>query len=99
VYTDWQLSRCKQKGEGNRMSPINHDSLRRAVPPGYDQYREDIARGKIETVEYFSLTVGCKRKTMIYIPPGYSDGQGGYNVLYLLHGIGGDEGECCNHSW
>lgn len=80
------------------MNPINYDWLRHAVPKGYDQYREDIAHGKMETVEYISKTVGCKRKTMIYIPPGYLDGQGEYNVLYLLHGIGGDEEEWYKHA-
>lgn len=93
-----QLSRCKQEGEGKRMSSINYDLLRRAVPTGYDQYRDDIAHGKIETVEYFSKTIGCKRRAMIYIPSGYPDGQGEYNVLYLLHGIGGDEEEWYNHA-
>lgn len=63
-----------------------------AAPEGYDQYRENIARGSIDTVEYDSKTVGNKRKAMIYTPPGYSEDQR-YNVLYLLHGIGGDETE------
>ncbi|PWW36218.1 alpha/beta hydrolase [Paenibacillus taichungensis] len=62
------------------------------APEGYDQYRENILHGKIEMVEYFSATVGNSRKTMVYTPPGYSV-EYTYNVLYLLHGIGGDEAE------
>ena len=54
--------------------------------------REGIAHGKIETVQYDSTTVGNKRKTLVYTPPGYSAGTK-YPVLYLLHGIGGDEEE------
>jgi enterochelin esterase-like enzyme len=63
-----------------------------AAPEGFDKEREDIARGKIQTVEYDSKTVGNKRKMLIYTPPGYSTDTK-YPVLYLLHGIGGDETE------
>jgi enterochelin esterase-like enzyme len=62
------------------------------APEGFDKFRDDIAHGKIETVEYESTTVGNKRKTLVYLPPGYSAGTK-YPVLYLLHGIGGDEEE------
>jgi enterochelin esterase-like enzyme len=62
------------------------------APEGFDKEREGIARGKIETVEYDSKTVGTRRKMLVYTPPGYSD-QIRYPVLYLLHGIGGDETE------
>lgn len=61
-------------------------------PEGYDVRREDIARGKLELVEYDSTTVGVRRKARVYTPPGYSPEQK-YPVLYLLHGIGGDENE------
>jgi enterochelin esterase-like enzyme len=36
--------------------------------------------------------VGTRRKMLVYTPPGYSDDRK-YPVLYLLHGIGGDETE------
>jgi enterochelin esterase-like enzyme len=63
-----------------------------APPEGFDARREGIDRGKLETVEYDSTTVGVKRKAQVYTPPGYSKDQK-YPVLYLLHGIGGDENE------
>lgn len=63
---------------------------------GYDKEREGIARGAMDTFEYPSTTVGNTRKAMIYTPPGYSTEQE-YSVLYLLHGIGGDETEWFNH--
>lgn len=63
-----------------------------APPTGYDARREGIERGKVELVEYDSKTVGIKRKARVYTPPGYSKDQK-YPVLYLLHGIGGDENE------
>ena len=63
-----------------------------APPEGFDKRREDIERGKVETIEYDSTTVGAKRKARVYTPPGYTSDQK-YPVLYLLHGIGGDENE------
>lgn len=62
------------------------------APKGFDARSDGIARGKLETVEYDSTTVGVKRKAQVYTPPGYSKDQQ-YPVLYLLHGIGGDEFE------
>lgn len=61
-------------------------------PAGFDAKREDIAHGNLEMVEYDSKTVGTKRKMQVYTPPGYSR-EKKYPVLYLLHGIGGDEME------
>jgi enterochelin esterase-like enzyme len=63
-----------------------------APPAGFDARRDGIDRGKVETVEYDSKTVGAKRKAKVYTPPGYSRDEK-YPVLYLLHGIGGDENE------
>ena len=63
-----------------------------SAPPGFDSLRHDVARGKVETVEYDSKIVGTRRKVNVFLPPGYSQDTR-YNVLYLLHGIGGDETE------
>ncbi len=68
---------------------------KRAVPEepaGFDQKRAGIPQGKVEMVEYDSKSVGNKRKAYVYTPPGYSSDTK-YPVLYLLHGIGGDERE------
>jgi enterochelin esterase-like enzyme len=61
-------------------------------PEGFDKTREGSEHGKVEVVEYESKSVGNKRKALVYTPPGYSADQK-YPVLYLLHGIGGDENE------
>lgn len=61
-------------------------------PTGYDRYNSGIAHGRVSTVTYYSTTVGVNRQTLIYTPPDYSE-EKKYNVLYLLHGIGGDERE------
>ncbi|MBI5383546.1 MAG: esterase family protein [Verrucomicrobia bacterium] len=61
-------------------------------PDGIDQKRDNISHGKLEMIDYDSKTVGTKRKMHVYTPPGYSTDKK-YPVLYLLHGIGGDETE------
>jgi enterochelin esterase-like enzyme len=63
-----------------------------SAPVGFDSTHENIPAGKLETVHYSSKTVGTIRNLLIYTPPGYSDKKK-YPVLYLLHGIGGDEKE------
>lgn len=84
------------RGRGGFGGPIElgpDDKAAFANPPeGFDKSREGIAHGKVETVEYESKSVGNKRKAVVYTPPGYSADQK-YPVLYLLHGIGGDENE------
>lgn len=62
------------------------------APDGYDVLRKDILQGKIDTIEYPSATVGTNRRALVHTPPGYSKNKN-YPVLYLLHGIGGDEKE------
>jgi enterochelin esterase-like enzyme len=61
-------------------------------PAGIDKKRDGIPHGRMETIEYESRTVGTTRKMLVYTPPGYSKDKK-YPVLYLLHGIGGDETE------
>lgn len=62
------------------------------APEAFDQQREGISTGKIDTITYASKTVGVTRKALVYTPPGFSKKKQ-YPVLYLLHGIGGDEKE------
>jgi enterochelin esterase-like enzyme len=64
-------------------------------PKGFDAARADIPHGKLEIIEYDSKTVGTKRKLNVYTPPDY-DKSKKYPVLYLMHGIGGDETEWVN---
>ena len=62
-------------------------------PAGFDGRRADIPHGRLELIEYDSKTVGTRRRMQVYTPPGYST-ERKYPVLYLLHGIGGNE-----HEW
>ncbi len=66
------------------------------APQGFDSLRANIPHGKIDTVQYYSTTVGTTRRALVYTPPGYSTDKK-YPVLYLLHGIGGDEFEWLNN--
>lgn len=61
-------------------------------PEGFDVEKPGIPHGKIDTISYPSKTVGSDRKALVYTPPGFSKNKK-YPVLYLLHGIGGDEKE------
>ena len=61
-------------------------------PAGFRTRRENVPHGELTMVEYDSKTVGTRRKMLVYTPPGYSSDHK-YPVLYLLHGIGGDETE------
>ena len=61
-------------------------------PKGFDQLEPAIAHGTIDTIAYDSKTVGTTRKALVYKTPGFSKDKK-YPVLYLLHGIGGDEKE------
>jgi enterochelin esterase-like enzyme len=88
--------RPQRRGRGGFGGPIElgpDDKPAFPNPPeDFDKTRDGSARGKLETIEYDSKSVGNKRKAVVYTPPGYSPDQK-YPVLYLLHGIGGDENE------
>ena len=62
-----------------------------APPEGFKSDR-NVPHGKLEMIDYESKTVGATRKMQVYTPPGYTTDKK-YPVLYLLHGIGGDETE------
>ncbi len=74
---------------------LQAQQLEKEAPPGFDQTRNGISKGKIDTITYSSKTVGNDRKALVYTPPDFSS-QEKYPVLYLLHGIGGDEKEWLN---
>lgn len=57
---------------------------------GFDIVSPGISHGKTDTITYTSKTVGNDRNALIYTPPGF-DKSKKYPVLFLLHGIGGDE--------
>ena len=76
------------------LSPEDNKEAFPKPPEGFDKVREGIAHGTLERVDYDSKTIGVKRWMEVYTPPGYSKDKK-YPVLFLLHGIGGNE----NHEW
>ncbi len=76
-------------------STIFSQDIEKHAPQGFDSMQTNIPHGKIDTISYNSTTVGTTRRSLIYTPPGYSKKKK-YPVLYLLHGIGGDEKEWLN---
>ena len=84
----------RRGGRGDRQIVLGPDD-KQLFPDPPDQIsdkRDGILHGKLEMIEYDSKTVGTKRKMQVYTPPGYSKDKK-YPVLYLLHGIGGNETE------
>lgn len=62
------------------------------VPVGYDKSDKTVTYGTKKSVTYYSTTTQKDRKVNIILPAGYTT-EKKYPVLYLLHGIGGDENE------
>ncbi len=62
------------------------------APAGFNTSRAGKIQGRVEVFEYDSTVTGARRKAVVYLPPHYST-ERKYPVLYLLHGIGGNEWE------
>jgi enterochelin esterase-like enzyme len=78
-----------QPSLGNPPQP-RPDATLAAAPAGFDARREGTPAGTVERIEFDSKVTGGKRPASVYLPPGYS-ASNDYPVLYLLHGIGGNE--------
>ncbi|MCR5077270.1 MAG: esterase [Prevotella sp.] len=52
---------------------------------------KNVPHGTVAKVWYDSPTAGLTRRCTVYTPAGYETSGKTYPVLYLLHGIGGDE--------
>lgn len=53
---------------------------------------QDVPHGSVSKMWYESRTAGFDRRLSVYTPAGYNPcGKTRYPVLYVLHGIGGDE--------
>ena len=50
-----------------------------------------VPHGTVSKVWYPSATAGFDRRLTVYTPAGYETSKAKYPVLYVLHGIGGDE--------
>jgi enterochelin esterase-like enzyme len=94
LFAQQAPSISRRPGPGQRQPIVlNADDVPAFPEPPTDVAAErDVPHGKVEMITYDSKTVGTTRKLQVYTPPGYSADKK-YPVLYLLHGIGGDETE------
>ena len=78
-------------GFGGPIEPGPDDKQVFPEPPaGFDVRRDNIAHGEIAVVPYDSKSLGTHRQMRVYTPPGYSASRR-YPVIYLMHGIGGND--------
>jgi hypothetical protein len=64
-------------------------------PAGFNVRRDNIPHGTLTPIRYDSKSLGTRRQVRVYTPPGYTTRKK-YPVLYLLHGIGGNDLEWVN---
>ena len=58
---------------------------------GMDDFEvQDVPRGEVRTVYYYSKVEESWRPLMVYTPAGYNEGQQTYPVVYIQHGGGED---------
>lgn len=89
-----QVSDQRARANFGRPIELAADDVRALpeAPDGFKTTRAGITQGRVELFEYDSTVTSTRRKANVYLPPGYSP-EKKYPVLYLLHGIGGDENE------
>ena len=54
----------------------------------FQTYKQGVPHGVVSEIEYWSKSIGAKRRAHVYTPPGYMNGTAKYPVLYLVHGAG-----------
>jgi enterochelin esterase-like enzyme/L-ascorbate metabolism protein UlaG (beta-lactamase superfamily) len=86
--TVWDPANMQLKRDGTRIESV-------LIVPGErgDLYSiNNVPHGTLTQVWYESPTLNLKQRRMyVYTPPGYQTSNEMYPVLYLLHGMGGDE--------
>ena len=97
VYT-YQFER---NGISRFPDPANPDSIRVRCDkmsvfiiggtPQTDLYAHDTLYGRVDTLVFQSANETKPRRILVYTPPQYSDSQQDFPVLYLLHGLNGNE--------
>jgi enterochelin esterase-like enzyme len=92
--TPEQVSPERARANFGRPIVLGADDVRAFpdAPAGFDTPRAEGMQGRTEVFDYDSTVTGTRRKAVVYLPPRYSADRK-YPVLYLLHGIGGNEWE------
>lgn len=79
----------------NRTVVLAADDVRAFAKPaaGFDDASPIGRQGQVVEFSYDSAVTRARRRALVYLPPGYTP-ERRYPVLYLLHGIGGNQ-----HEW
>ncbi len=67
---------------------INSTFEAKGADGAFQTWRKEVPHGAVSTIEYWSFSIGDRRRAHVYTPPGYMQGSGRYPVLYLVHGAG-----------
>lgn len=62
------------------------------TPSDFDQKKNGVTYGEVVSISYYSEIAEMNRNAKVILPPNYDEGKE-YPILYLLHGIGGNENE------
>jgi enterochelin esterase-like enzyme len=91
---DTDVNADKARANFARPVVLAADDVRAFAPPpaGFADAQPGRAQGKVETFTYASSVTNKRRTANVWLPPGY-DKSRRYPVLYLLHGIGGNQDE------
>jgi enterochelin esterase-like enzyme len=89
-----QVSPGRARASFARPIELHPDDVRAfpEAPAGFDKPRPGAEPARVERFSYDSSVTGTRREANVYLPPGYS-AERKYPVLYLLHGIGGNQYE------
>ncbi|MBQ9897875.1 MAG: carbohydrate binding domain-containing protein [Ruminococcus sp.] len=87
--TNTVTTTTKVSSGGNYMESIASDMVINA-PSNFTQTRAGVDYGKLEKVTYYSTDAGTNKNMQVLLPAGYNENEK-YPVLYVLHGIFGDE--------
>jgi enterochelin esterase-like enzyme len=96
TFANGQEQVTPERARANFARPIvlGPDDVRAIAdaPAGFRDVRAGVAQGQVVELNYDSAITGTLRRAQVYLPPGYS-AERKYPVLFLLHGIGGDQDE------
>jgi enterochelin esterase-like enzyme len=67
---------------------INSTFVLLGAEGAFQSYDKGVPHGIVSEIEYWSASIGAKRRAHVYTPPGYMNGKAKYPVLYLVHGAG-----------
>lgn len=92
-----EATAMKETDTNQRMDTMDTESSSTEIPQygveeGFSKKKADVTYGEQIKISYESKTTGTTRKANVILPTGYSQDKK-YPVLYLLHGIGGDQNE------